>query len=184
MSVQQNDQIADAYAEALVDLAEERGELEAVANDVDGLRKVIDDDPQFGRFIRDLGIGSEDREKVLTSTFGDGKVNGTLLNVMQVMNKKDRLAKLPQMLEAFERLMDRKLGKVEVDVTVATELTSGQLDEVKDRVSRALGKDAVVHQYVDESILGGMVLRVGDKIIDTSVRKQLDQLKQRLMAAK
>ena len=184
MSVQQNDQVADAYADALVDLAEERNELEAVANDVDGLRKVIDDDPQFRRFIRDLGIGTEDREKVLTNTFGDGKVNGTLLSVMQVMNRKNRLAKLPQMLEAFERLMDQKLGKVEVDVTVATELTGEQLDEVKNRVSRALSKDAVVHQYVDESILGGMVLRVGDKIIDTSVKKQLDQLKQRLMAAK
>jgi F-type H+-transporting ATPase subunit delta len=70
-----------------------------------------------------------------------------------------------------------------VDVTVAQRLSPDELENVRRRVSQALGKDAVVHQYVDESIIGGLVLRVQDQLIDASVRYQLDAMKQRLLQA-
>ena len=180
---QMNDPVAAAYAQALIELAEDRGELEPVANDVDALRTLLDEQPEFVRFLRGPGIGPDDRAGLLDRTFKD-KATPTLLSVLQVMNKKGRLDKLPQMTTAFERLMDKKLGKIEVDVTVARRLDDDKLNEVRDRVGRALGKQAVVHQYVDESILGGMVLRFGDRVIDSSVRAQLDAMRRRLLSAK
>jgi F-type H+-transporting ATPase subunit delta len=87
------------------------------------------------------------------------------------------------MIEAFNDLLEEQLGNVEVDVTVAQRLDAGQLEQVRQRVSQALGRAAVVHQYVDESIIGGLVLRVQDKLIDASVRFQLDQMRRRLLQA-
>jgi F-type H+-transporting ATPase subunit delta len=76
------------------------------------------------------------------------------------------------------------LGKIEVDVTVAQRLSDAQLEEVRRKVSTALKKDAVVHQYVDEKIIGGLVLRVGDRLIDGSVKAQLDAMRRQLLTAK
>ena len=73
------------------------------------------------------------------------------------------------------------MGKIEVDVTVAQRLDPGTLEEVRQRISAALKKDAIVHQYVDESIIGGLVLRIEDKLIDGSVLAQLERMKRKLM---
>ncbi len=69
-----------------------------------------------------------------------------------------------------------------MDVTVAARLSPEQLEVVRQSVSSALKKDAVIHQYVDESIIGGLVLKVQDKMIDASVRSQLEMLKRQLLA--
>jgi F-type H+-transporting ATPase subunit delta len=91
---------------------------------------------------------------------------------------------LPGFCEAYAALLDEKLGKVEVDVTVASRLSNEELEQVRQLVNRALKKDAVVHQYVDESIIGGIVLKVGDRLIDGSVRTQLEQVRSRLRTRK
>jgi len=72
---------------------------------------------------------------------------------------------------------------VEVDVTVAQKLDSHTLEEVRKKISAALKKDAIVHQYVDDKIIGGMVLRIDDKLIDASVKSQLEAMKRQLFAA-
>jgi F-type H+-transporting ATPase subunit delta len=100
------------------------------------------------------------------------------------MNAKDRLGYLAHLTHAYAVLLEIKLGKIDVDVTVATALDPAALEEVRRLVSAALNKDAVVHQKVDESILGGLVLKVGDKLIDGSAKGQLEQLKRKLLVAK
>ena len=79
--------------------------------------------------------------------------------------------------------MDQQLGNIDVDVTTALELSADELENVRAKVSSALGKNAKVKQLVDPSILGGLVVRVQDKIIDASVRYQLQAMKQQLLAA-
>ena len=69
-----------------------------------------------------------------------------------------------------------------MDVTVAQKLTPDQLEQVRQKVSAALNKDAVVHQYVDDSIIGGLILRVQDKLIDASVKTQIQKLREQLLA--
>jgi len=100
-----------------------------------------------------------------------------------VLNQHGRLGSLSQMIDAYQELLDEVLGKVEVDVTTAHRLEPSQLDSARQKISAALGRDAVIHQYVNENIIGGMVIRVGDKLIDASVRAQLDAMKHQLLAA-
>ncbi len=168
------------YARSLLELANERGETEAVANDVDGLGQILDENPGFVDFLKDPGIGNEERNSALTRIFG-GKLNVLLERMLLLMSERGRLGLLPEMLEAFEYLLDQQLGKVEVDVTVAERLSEQELEDVRRRVSRALSKEAVIHQYVDGSIIGGMVLRVGDQVVDASVKRQLEAMRQRLL---
>jgi F-type H+-transporting ATPase subunit delta len=100
-----------------------------------------------------------------------------------VLNQKNRLGSLKELADAYDALLRQQQGKIEVDVTVAHKLTSEQLEEVRKQVSAALKKEAIVHQYVDDSIIGGLVLRVQDKLIDASVKSQLAAMKHQLLAA-
>jgi len=88
------------------------------------------------------------------------------------------------MWHAFCDLLDQQLGKIEVDVTVAARLSGEDLEQVRQRISKAMNRDAVVHQYVDESIIGGIIIKVRDQLIDGSVRKQLETLKKKMLASK
>src|SRR5207302_9578296 len=96
-------------------------------------------------------------------------------------NQKNRLGSLGAIIDAYKDLLEDKLGRVEVDLTVALPLADDQLAQAQQRISAALKKEAVVHTYVDESIIGGVVVRVDDKLIDASVRHQLQAMKQRML---
>lgn len=172
--------LALTYAQALLELANERGATEALANEVDGLQQVLAENPPFVEFLKSPGISNEERSSTLSRIFG-GRVNVLLSRFLHLMSERGRLGQLPEVLEAFEYLLDQQLGKVEVDVIVAQRLSDAELEDVRRRVSKALGKDAVVHQYVDEAIIGGIVLRVGDQVVDASVRRQLEAMRQRLL---
>lgn len=178
--IEQHSTLALTYARSLLELADERGEVEPVANDMGALKQVLEENPTFAAFLRDPGISAEERKAVLDKTFGED-LNPLVGRFLHLMNERHRLGRLPEFIDAFEYLLDQRLGKVEVDVTVATKLEDEQLEDVRRRVGEALGKEAVVHQYVDEEIIGGMILRVGDKIVDASVRRQLDAMRERLL---
>jgi F-type H+-transporting ATPase subunit delta len=165
-----------------LDLATEQNSVEPVSRELQDLRQVILENPTFKAFLSDPSIGEDERDATLKKVFG-GKLQQLLMNFLGVLNTKRRLGILDQIIDSYEALLDERHGKIEVDVTVAERLSGEQLEEVRQRISAALSKDAVVHQYVDDSIIGGVILRVGDKLIDASVRYQLRAIKEQLLAA-
>jgi F-type H+-transporting ATPase subunit delta len=167
----------------MLELAEPQGQVDAIGAELADLRQVLQDNPSFTRFLSDPGIKDSERNGAIDRILR-GRVSPLVWNLVGVLNKKDRLAILPAIADAYEMLLEERRGIVEVDITVAHRLTPEQLDMVKNRVSQALGKQAVVHQYIDESIIGGIRLRVGDKEIDASVKHQLNTLRQRLLASR
>jgi F-type H+-transporting ATPase subunit delta len=171
-----------SYARSLLELANERQQAEAVGKEMGALREILEQNPSLGAYLADPGIGAAERTATLNRVF---KVASELVhNFLGVLNNKGRLRLLPAIAEAFGNLLDEQKGKIEVDVTVAQKLSPDQLEQVRQRVSQALGKDAVVHQYVDQDIIGGLVLRVEDRLIDASVRYQLEAMRERLLAAR
>jgi F-type H+-transporting ATPase subunit delta len=169
-----------SYATSLLELAEEQNQTGPISEELGQIEEIIQNNPNFGLYLADPSISHEERSKVLTSIFG-GKVSPLLWNFLGVLNLKGRLALLPQIMAAFEDLMDDKHSKIEVDITVAHKLSPEDLEDVRKRISIALKKDAVVHQYVDESILGGIILRVQDQLIDGSVKQQLKSINESIM---
>lgn len=170
-----------AYAQSLLDLAGEQASPEGIGEELGQIAEIIEQQPTFAAYLADPGISNDERAKVLKDTFA-GKVSPLMWNFLGVLNLKRRLKDIPAIAAAFDDLLDEKLGKIEVDVTVAQKLSADQLEQVRQRVSQALKKDAVVHQYVDESIIGGLLLRVQDKLIDASVKSQLNAMREQLLS--
>ena len=174
---------AVAYARSLLELANERGPAEEIGREMAGIREVTEQNPTFAAFLADPGIGGTERTATLDKVFR-GRVSPLVMNFLGVMNNHGRLKMLGAVAQAFTDLLDEQLGNVEVDVTVAQRRNPDQLAQVRQRVSATLGKNAVVHQYVDPEIIGGLVLRVEDRLIDASVRYQLEAMRERLLAAR
>ena len=174
---------AVAYARSLLELANERDQAEEIGREMAAVREVTEQNPTFAAFLADPGIGATERTATIEKVFR-GRASPLVMNFLGVMNNHGRLRMLGAVAQAFTDLLDEQLGNVEVDVTVSQRLTPDQLEQVRQRVSAALGKNAIVHQYVDENIIGGLVLRVEDRLIDASVRYQLEAMRERLLAAR
>jgi F-type H+-transporting ATPase subunit delta len=150
---------------------------------LDQLNEILEANHTFVLYLADPAISNEERGRTLSAIFR-GQVNPLLWSFIGVLNLKNRLSLLGQIIAAYGDLLDQKYGKIEVDVTTAHTLGADELEEIRQRVSQALKKDAVIHQYVDESIIGGMLLRVSDQLIDASVKAQLQTIKQSMLNVK
>jgi F-type H+-transporting ATPase subunit delta len=175
--------VAVAYAQALLDLANESKSAAAIGAELRDLRQIIDANPDFAQLLADPAIGREERGQLIHRIF-DGRASELMLHFLGLVNEKGRLALLAGISGAYDELLDQQQGIVEVDVTVAQRISAEQLETVRAKVSAALKRDAVVHQYVDEQIIGGLVLRVQDQLIDGSVRAQLLLMRQKLLGAR
>jgi F-type H+-transporting ATPase subunit delta len=177
-------QAAFNYANALMELAEEHHtDLAALGQELKDLRKIVDDNEAFRLYLGDPAIGVFERAAALQRIF-QGKVMPLVSDLMRLLNERGRLRLLVDVAGAYDELLEEKLGKVEVDVTVAKPLDDAQMQQVRKSVSAALKRDAVTHQFVDESIIGGLLIRVEDRLIDASVRHQLSAMKEKLLASR
>jgi F-type H+-transporting ATPase subunit delta len=178
-----NAALVGRYAKALLQLATKHNQADGIRDELKGLGEVLQASPTFKSLIADPGVSEGVRQTLLSKAFGGGRVSPVMMNFLGLLNSKNRLNLLPEVIDAYQDLLDAQRGIIEVDVTVAHRLTPEQLETVRDRVSTALKRNAVVHQYVDESIIGGLVLRVEDKLIDASVRNQLETMRRQLLQA-
>jgi F-type H+-transporting ATPase subunit delta len=175
--------VSVAYAQSLLELADEQQQAESIGQELDALAKILDENPAAVEDIfANPAVGVEERGQLLQRVFRNN-VSDLLYRTLAVMNDRGRLGLIRQMAEAYDDLLSEKLGKVEVDLIVAQRLDNDQLEQARQKISQALKRDAIVHQYVDENILGGVVIRVGDKLIDASVRYQLQAMRNQLLAA-
>jgi len=173
---------AQSYARSLLDLANEKGQAEAIGDELKQLKVIFDANANCQEILVNPSIGVEERERLVEKIF-KGNVSPLVFSTLGVMNKHGRMGIVAEMAGAYEDLLGEQLGKVEVDLTVTEKLTAAQLDRAKKLLSEALKRDVVIHEYQNPEILGGVVVRVGDKLIDASVRYQLSAIKEQLLAA-
>jgi F-type H+-transporting ATPase subunit delta len=173
-----------SYAQSVLELAEEAGAAEAVGAELASIAEVLEQNPTFAQFLADPGISHAERDRVLDGAFGGGHASPMVWNFIRVLKEHDRLGLLADVIAAYGDLYDEKHGKVEVDVTVPNRLDADDLEFLGLRIGEALGKDAVIHQYVDPSLIGGMVLRVGDRLVDASVKGQLAAVHRQMLAGR
>lgn len=173
---------AYAYAQSLLAVADGQKNATEVNDQLQGIMQVIDQNPMFRQFLADPAIGETERRGLIERVFS-GRVAPIVWNFLKVLDERGALPIFDQIAGAYEELLEQQLGKVEVDLTVAHRLSPEELEKVRQRVSKALKRDAVVHQYVDDSIIAGLVLRVGDTLIDGSVKAKLQSMRHQLLSA-
>lgn len=178
----QPDALARTYARSLYELAEAAGgrtQVESCLAELEDILEVARGDARFSEFLSSRSIGASQRaaslEKILK-----GRCSDLVLRFLQVVNKKGRLGVLPAIAAAFDSLVQEQFGRVEVDVFTAQPATPESLRDLKDRLTRALGKEVVVHPYTERAMIGGVKIRLGDQLVDASVATRLRGLKDQL----
>jgi len=172
--------VAGRYASALFDLAKDEGKLSDVERDVVALQKLLDESADLQRLVRSPVISADEQSraiKALAEKAGFATLTANMLNVV-VHNR--RLFTLPDMLRAFRQILARYRGEVTADVSSAMPLSDAQLTQLKDMLRIEVGKDVNVNLKVDPSLLGGLVVKIGSRMIDSSLRTKLNNLKTRM----
>ncbi len=172
---------AVAYAQAAIELAGDQAT--ALGGELTELAQLVDREPTLKAFMENPSIRHEERWQVLQRAF-KGSGSGLFLNLLGVLSEKNRLGLVHEIEAAYQQLLDVKLNRVRAEVTVARSLDEQELSRVQDRVSASLGKTAIVAQKIDDSIIGGLVLKVQGKVMDASVRAQLDAMRRQLLASR
>ncbi len=172
-------EVADVYAAALFELAQEAGTVDVVWDELAELVRLHEADAAFAAFIDSWAVDDDDRERSLEKIFR-GRLGDMVLNTLQVMNRHDRAGLLPQLLRAFVLRVEVARGQVEVVATSAVTLTDAERAEIAKVAASLAGKTPLVEYVVDAGIIGGLVLQVGDYRLDNSIRRQLLTARDRL----
>lgn len=175
------DAVARLYAASLFELAEAKGGqdlLERIAGELSELVEIARQNRDFGEFLSSRILATKDREASLRKIL-EGQAHAYTLNLLLVLNAKDRLGHLAVVVAAFDRLLQERFGRVEVDVFTAAPIDQATLDRVAETVRRAIGREPVMHSYVDKSMIGGLKLLVGDQLIDASLSTRLQRVRDR-----
>ena len=170
------DQLIRGYAEALFSVVQAEGELDRVEDELYRFGKVLESNNELKQALADKSIDKSQRIKVLDELLED-KVSEHTLGLLTFIVAQGRARHLPQILEELGTLAAEARQAVLAEVRSAVPLDDGQRKELAEALSKATGKKVEVKVLVDPSVLGGIVAKVGDTIIDGSVRHRLEQLR-------
>jgi F-type H+-transporting ATPase subunit delta len=173
--------LARVYAEALLDVADERGAAEEVAAELEELRRYAAVHPDFAAFLSSPAVDDEARRDVCERLLR-GRVSDLAVDALQVVNRKGRLGLLPTIAEAYSQALDERRGRIAVGVESARPLDDDQRRRLVQAVARHTGKQARLREAVRPELIGGLVLRIGDRKIDNSVASRLAALAEALRA--
>lgn len=174
MASDKSQAIAGVYAEALFELAQERGQGESVRQELSNLADLVRADPEWELFLESPAIGREHKIEVVRRVFAE-RLSDLTGDFLKVLASKDRLALLLEIEKCYLRLEDRQAGRVRGTLTTALELDKKELIRLSEQIGRALHKTVALQNRIDPAIIGGMIISVEDKMIDGSVRRRLQQ---------
>ncbi|MFO0804848.1 MAG: F0F1 ATP synthase subunit delta [Gemmataceae bacterium] len=171
--------IARVYAESLAAVAARQGQLEAVGEELNRFVAEVLKHPKVGAFFKSVAITRKVRTPILDAALANN-ASPLVANFIRVLNQNNRLELIETIAAAYRELMDTRAGRVRVVVKSAVPLTDDQQAGLKKTLAESLNKEPVLNLRVDPELLGGLVVQVGDKIYDTSVRSRLESLRNQL----
>jgi len=172
--------IARVYAGALLDSALSEGKADDLFDEMADLLAYTRKDPGFAGFLSSPAVDDDDRHAVLDRLFR-GRMSDRLLNALQVMNDKRRIALFPQVVEEYRLALERHKGEVDVRVTTAVPFPARLRARLEEVLGALSGRQARVIEVVDETAIGGMVVQIEDEKFDATVRRHLRQLRDDLI---
>ena len=164
------------YATALFELARESKSIDTVEASLATVRQALADSADFKALTTSPLIGRVDAAKAVAAAAKAMKLDSTTTSFLGVLAHNRRLTQLPQIIAAFRGLASRYRGEVTADVTSAHPLTAAQVTELKQQLRQRIGSDVAVELNTDPALLGGLVVRIGSQMIDSSIRTRLNTL--------
>jgi len=180
-------QVASQYAEALLELAEGSGSgnylerLETIHRDLKAIAEVYNSNHDLSLVLNHPSLSTQDKKDLLLKTFG-GKVDELTERLLRLLADRRRLEVLPDLEKPFAELLRRRKNIVSAQLTCSQKLSDKEVADIKARLSEHLGKKLELDVEVDESLIGGLVLRLGDQVIDGSIKGRLSIIEKTLLS--
>jgi F-type H+-transporting ATPase subunit delta len=178
----QPDAISMTYAASLFDLAMGRGGREKAEGLLAQLEDVLElarTDARFGEFLASQIVASDRRGRSLGAIF-QGRADDLVVKFLQILNERDRLSILPAVVQSYDSLCQQRFGRVEVDVFTADPMTPDAAAALRQRLESSIGRQVVMHPYVDNQMIGGVKLRIGDQLVDASLATRLRRMGEKI----
>jgi F-type H+-transporting ATPase subunit delta len=169
--------VAGRYATALFQLAEEAKALDEVEHDLNRFQQAVEAVDELRQIVRSPVFTADEQLTAISAVLDEIEISGLTANFLKLVAKNRRLFSAPEMIRASRGLLARHRGLTFAAVISATKLEEGQIRALKQALAAALGRDVDLEQQVDPSLLGGLVIRVGSRMIDNSLRTKLNSLK-------
>jgi F-type H+-transporting ATPase subunit delta len=169
--------MAGRYATALFELALAENAFDAVKADLDRFDALLADSADLARLVRSPVFGAEEQTKALAAVLDRAGIGGLAANFLKVVASNRRLFAVRDIVKAFRALVARHKGEVTAEVTLAEQPSEQHLAAVKDALKAVTKKDVQVELKIDPSIIGGLVVKLGSRMVDTSLRTKLNAIK-------
>ncbi len=170
--------MAGRYANALFELALENKAVDAVKKDLERFDALTAGNPDLARLVRSPVFGADEQLKALSAILAKAGIKGLAANFLRVITTNRRLFAVRDMIRAYRALVARHKGEVTAQVTVAEKLNAKNLDALKSALKSITGgKDIELDVTVEPAIIGGLVVKVGSRMVDSSLRTKLNAIK-------
>ena len=169
--------VAGRYASALFELANEQNQLDEVDSDLGKFQDLLNQSDDLNRLVKSPAFAAEEQQRALGAVMDWAGVGATTGNFLKVITRNRRLFAAEDMIKTFRALLARHRGEVTADVKSAVALTDAQLTALKDKLKTSYGKDVRLDASVDPSLLGGLVIKIGSRMFDSSLKTKLSNLK-------
>lgn len=175
--------VSGRYATALFELARDEKSVDAVKADLDNFAALLNESADLKRLVRSPVFTADEQGKALTAVLAKAGIGGTTAKFLQVLTANRRLFVVADVIRAFRALVAKFKGEATADVTVAEQLNDKNLDALKSALKSVTGKDVALNVTVDPSIIGGLVVKLGSRMVDSSLRTKLNSIKNAMKEA-
>jgi F-type H+-transporting ATPase subunit delta len=171
------DLISDRYASALYDLANENKVVDSVIENLNFLKDIISENKELKLVVKSPLITSSDKLEIILKLVSEKNFNQLSITFLKVISNNKRFSSLPSIILQFIKINAQKRGDILADVTSADDLSDQQQEDIKEQLRTILGEKLSLNFKVDKNIIGGLIVKVGSKMIDTSLANKINKLK-------
>jgi len=168
--------VAGRYATALFELARDEGKVDQVSAELDRFQALLDDSADLDRMVKSPAISVDDKGRALAKVLAAAGISGITANFLALVCRNNRLFAVRDMMRAFASLVAAQKGVVGAEVTSAVPLSDAHRQALAAALNASLGQNVTLDCKVDARILGGLIVRVGSRMIDSSLRTKLNNL--------
>jgi F-type H+-transporting ATPase subunit delta len=176
--------VAARYASALFEVAQDAGSVEAVAGDLDRFDEVVQSSPDLARLIRNPIFTAEEQERAISAILERLGVAGLTRNFIRLVASKRRLFALPDMIRVFRRLVSDSKGIVQAQVVLAERPSDAVMNEITAALREVAKAEVALDVKIDPSLIGGIIVKIGSRMVDASVRTKLNSIRLSLKEAR
>ena len=175
--------VSGRYATALFELARDERAIDAVKADLDTFAAMLEQSADLRRLVRSPVFAAEAQLKALSAVLDKAGITGVSANFLKVLTVNRRLFAISDVIRAFNALVAKFKGEATADVTVAEALSDKNLNALKASLKSVTGKDVILNVKVDRSLIGGLVVKLGSRMVDSSLRTKLNSIKHAMKEA-